>query len=740
MNDVNHTTTPFDAILMTATTSSSTLSEEAMNDKIASLKMAIRQAMHDAIETSSSSSHEVLLAADGNDKNNNSFALGMTLFGQDPAWIEQETCKQLQKLESELVSLLSEGTTDAPETLREEAQELRHQVSFLSLCSQVRAALNDDSQSPHHVVKALAYLEQAQAMLQDRRDSQSRNKNDDSTRHGKHNRQLVQALTTSCRRAQWQLVSQARHVVETNVTITSTSISIKTKQWTVALETLKLFSKELDPCLWKLMANIVQDVILPHLTKIAGPVTLQDTSTRMMHSLEWEMTTTADTTTSHLETLWNHRLSFLQTVLTFLYKHILLEQNASLVGSRLFGASNTTKGVWKAMHSLNLSSQSLHSFPATHIPLVQLLQDSCLTTLTHEQLQTLLQPFIDAMLELNFLTPDTNPLTDLLQPHRPVKQRQTQILTQARQILLHNDAHTTVSVGQDAKDEAFAVFTIPPCRVSMTATQLMQLCRDTLDEAVVASPQPIAAVLYQTARHVLDLYRAMTTPKDPRTAAIVHNDAVYLSHHCLTLGLEYQSRFADKNMTCIFVDMVPLFRQMAQDALGNELERQEQSLREMVAPNISLWGASLASNQVMAEWIDAKTALEQAMRHLEQELLHVWRPLLAKSVLDRSLQYLLDSLLGLYQEQLLHHTTAISETASFWVASLFATVVQQYHTPESFLALYKFLTMSSLADVEVALSQGAFVSLTAHQLTHLIRATFNDSDKRRKLLKALQKE
>jgi centromere/kinetochore protein ZW10 len=139
----------------------------------------------------------------------------------------------------------------------------------------------------------------------------------------------------------------------------------------------------------------------------------------------------------------------------------------------------------------------------------------------------------------------------------------------------------------DLKEEALANFRLSRCSVSDSANKLMALVRNTMDEALAVStsvPQdsPLAILrptLYKTAREMFSLFSAIIQANHgrevanvPRTAAVLHNDSVFLAHHCLTLGLEYKEKFPQFDeddsrgnllkQTCIFVDMVPLYREV----------------------------------------------------------------------------------------------------------------------------------------------------------------------------------
>jgi centromere/kinetochore protein ZW10 len=346
------------------------------------------------------------------------------------------------------------------------------------------------------------------------------------------------------------------------------------------------------------------------------------------------------------------------------------------------------------------------------------------------------------------------------------------------------DYHTTVTVGDEPFPSSMTgplgqlapgleVFLLPHCAVSQTAQESMKLCRSTLDEAastaqrlrsqLTSSPSTSSSslstslstaqwllsilplALYRSSRDVLDLFRSLVPALHgadiaslPRTAAIFHNDCVYMAHHCLTLGLEYKDLFPSYGedgtepdqaasdactllrQTCTFVDMVPLFRNLAEKALGTILDRHAKELVEIVGSRIPLFGPSLRSNEILQEWSDAESAVNAGLHHLRQ-LHRAWTPILTKDILRGSIWYLSDVVMGLLVEQV-SAAKDISTSASQFVSSLFASasrgVLELVENDASasrvfdrFQAYGKFMDMS-LADVQLALSDGGFRCVT----------------------------
>jgi hypothetical protein len=342
-------------------------------------------------------------------------------------------------------------------------------------------------------------------------------------------------------------------------------------------------------------------------------------------------------------------------------------------------------------------------------------------------------------------------------------------------------------------EEALEVFRFPQCAVSITAFESMKLCRQTLQDATVVAQglckrldsaslssesrsttlwllSTLPGAMYRSARDVLDLFRNLIPARYgaeiaavPRAAAIFHNDCAYMAYQCLTLGLEYKDLFpavppppaSDAGIaargseeeekeaqqeaseacgllrqTCTFVDMVPLFRNLAERALGSMLDNHARELVELVKPQIPLLGQALRSNEILQEWSDAESALRGALHHL-RKLHQAWKPVLSQDILHGSMWYLSDVVLTLLLDQV-GSARDMSTSATQFVSSLFASAsqgvlaladndVSASRALDRFQAYAKFMDMN-LADIEVALSDGVFRSVTGTFVTSGRRA------------------
>jgi hypothetical protein len=222
--------------------------------------------------------------------------------------------------------------------------------------------------------------------------------------------------------------------------------------------------------------------------------------------------------------------------------------------------------------------------------------------------------------------------------------------------------------------------------------------------------------------------------------------------------------------------MIPPFRDLANKSMGAMIEKQKAQLYELVAPRLVSFQEALTSNESVTEWDDADTALRAAlfhMRHLSQS----WKLVLARNVYCMAMGNLVDMILILFVDPVLK-SDAITEAASRFIHSLFFDAVrgvadffviessegsmkQTNSSNESFSgndntvqersiqltkkystllaktrAVGNFMVMR-LDEIQRGLEEGTFCSVNARELSHLITAAFDNSEKRTILLNDL---
>lgn len=376
------------------------------------------------------------------------------------------------------------------------------------------------------------------------------------------------------------------------------------------------------------------------------------------------------------------------------------------------------------------------------------------------------------------------------------KQR-TKILSQGRKLLVDQDFHDTMKVGVNVREtqksdrpsyfeymldfpndnEDMSLFVLHEQKISVIASDLMKLCIETMELSVTTDfkvdgdlEQLMPPMLYRSARELFDLYRAIIPATHghevatiPRTAAVLHNDCVYFAHKMLSLGLEYKDRFPsfkpeeEWSMKCTFIDMVPIFREVAEQSMKDMIRYQMNQLTEVVCPRITYIKEALGENEGVVEWTEAETALQAGLYHL-RHLSQSWWNVLSYEVYSRAMGNLVDALYSIYLHEVMQ-AKDISESACHFVWSLFHDAIkgtaelfaikegfdESLNEATKYCKLWKkfntigeFMNMS-IADINVNLSNGTFREVTGPELSKLVTAVYADSERRRKLLQLLAK-
>ena len=844
--------------------------DASLSERLQAVKDSVRKATEEALKDAACESPLELrfkdttdAAAEENDDPNSSesFALGMTLFGKDVSSVEREIRDKLDRIEASLKEVViavqshegetsdedDEDMSNDPESLQAEADMLTSRIHFLRECSSARSLLDEatmvsSSATPNNpdFVEAARLLAKAQIALQNAqnvvREEEQRSTEPTPALLGAY--RIINAIRDPMRRKRVELLSKAMALLESSITLTSESITVRegrigpghsqqAQGMHAAYDILDALSpassESLESVLRRLTDRLFDIVIKPQLdahkkgTAVARPWVFREVTdgtkgltSRVAltksptHTLEWSLevndTAAAVSSLGLPEELsirtWEETFKFVQRIMSFVGERMLLQRVplCQHVGQRLLGKPGTSSGTSLNLEAFGLESSLLEDDKGLFVkPVVQLMWDTCIPSHLQSRdlsslgtlagkLRVCTESFEAVMRRTHFLQAnDYYPLSDLASNYESkyVEKRRCTLLNEARNALLNKDYHNTVEVGVDVKpasddildeDDGMSVFKLHKASVSQTASCIMSLCRSTMDEAVsvqVDNPSsPLAllpATLYRTSREMLDLFRAIIPATHggevasiPRTAAVHHNDCVFLAHHCLTLGLEYKDKFPlaagseDKRaqllrQTCMFVDMVPPFRELAERSMGDMLERQKGQLWDIVGSRITLLGDSLQSNESLAEWSEAETALKAGLYHL-RHLAQAWKPILSQEVFGRSMGYLADALFTMFCDQVIE-ATAISEPACQFVNALFRTAMERVsdvfdrgtklcRTWDRFSAVGRFMDMS-LSDIQAALTEGVFRSITGAELSRLIVATFDESKRRDHLLQVL---
>uniref|UniRef100_A0A8C2TKB9 Zw10 kinetochore protein n=1 Tax=Coturnix japonica TaxID=93934 RepID=A0A8C2TKB9_COTJA len=134
-------------------------------------------------------------------------------------------------------------------------------------------------------------------------------------------------------------------------------------------------------------------------------------------------------------------------------------------------------------------------------------------------------------------------------------------------------------------------FSLPTCRISASVEKLMELAYQTLLETTASTDQCCIQLFYsvrnifQLFYDVVPTYHKENLQKLPQLAAIHHNNCMYIAHHLLTMGHQFQYRLT--NILCdgaaTFVDLVPGFRRLGMECFLAQMRVQKGEILERLS-------------------------------------------------------------------------------------------------------------------------------------------------------------
>ncbi|XP_048418364.1 centromere/kinetochore protein zw10 homolog [Stegostoma tigrinum] len=203
---------------------------------------------------------------------------------------------------------------------------------------------------------------------------------------------------------------------------------------------------------------------------------------------------------------------------------------------------------------------------------------------------------------------------------------------------------------------------IPTCRISESVQKLIELAYQTLSEATSATPE-CAMQLFYTVRNMFHLfydvvptYHKDTLQKLPQLTAIHHNNCMYIAHHLITLGHQFQCNLPSPlcNGAATFVDFVPSFRRLGTECFLVQLRSQRDELLERL---------SNARNLLSLDDVNNYTAANKAVRqviHQLKRLGKVWQDVLPVHIYCKSMGTLLNTAIT----EIVNKVTALEDISS----------------------------------------------------------------------------
>lgn len=244
-----------------------------------------------------------------------------------------------------------------------------------------------------------------------------------------------------------------------------------------------------------------------------------------------------------------------------------------------------------------------------------------------------------------------------------------------------------------------------------------------------------------------------------QVAAIVHNDFYHLSQEILGLAFQYRADFpSDLQKQVVFVDLAPIFSQMADAILRRQIQLTVDTISEAID------GAEGFQNTHQPQHYEsAKFSIEQVVFILEKIRI-MWESILPRSIYRKSMCNVLGSVFSrITRDMLLIDDMAAEETLQLQglihlalenLSSLFLSLVENNDGSTKFLdhdawiqldgilpSLKKFRKLAELLDMSLKSITSCWESgdlvrcgFTSSEVQNFIKAIFADSPLRKECL------
>lgn len=369
--------------------------------------------------------------------------------------------------------------------------------------------------------------------------------------------------------------------------------------------------------------------------------------------------------------------------------------------------------------------------------------------------------------------PLVNPLSTIISElnGKYCDSRRRQLLSRARDTLLSDYHNTMFGTGDALEDDvasagnvgdakamieqsgasAMQALSFDCCQISLAAWRILRLCNEVMKEACLpSSSEHNSHVLYQSARDCLDLFIAIIPVKFgevidtvPRMGAVFYNDCSYIAHNCTLITFRYRRDMAGSAIlkeNIGFVDFIPRLRSLGQKCLAKHTELQKSTLLSCL-DSIRL--------SPLGDSGDAGNNDEGAVRtmnHLEQ-LRSQWQNVLPDNVYERIMGYLVECIIRSAVAPV-QAADVIAATAATDIGRIFRSLskcknvlldTQEENVLRMVPSYNKFCVLTELLDYSISevmewLPRKKFSSFTSAELSALIKALFDHSERRQNIL------
>uniref|UniRef100_A0A0B7BFU7 Centromere/kinetochore protein zw10 homolog n=1 Tax=Arion vulgaris TaxID=1028688 RepID=A0A0B7BFU7_9EUPU len=547
----------------------------------------------------------------------------------------------------------------------------------------------------------------------------------------------------------------------------------------------------------KAFANMFQEHVIPlildnvHLNITLK--TLKQTKTLSIRCHDVQSSDTSQESAKNYPTgekMYIHIFGNLMNILDYLQKlflHVEYGRNEATTMLDVSSASetNSTSSSFSKGTLMSLLGQSVSSW------LLDLLQKTVLAKAIPSSAKDLAgfsevigvtQLLQDQLLKLRFIQPDNTVLMQYVQNINILfANKKSQTTLEKAHSLMTSDLHDTVAVAEDKPIGEWPPLTrggvkksqrldsavehqlsdntlrMPKCRISENIQTLMMLAYETLCEATESSPECATQMFYAVRNmfelfyHVVPTYHSQNFEAFPQIAALHHNNCMFIAHHLLTLSHQFAPKLpSPDNKT--FVDLIEKIRRSGVEVFLAQLNRQRSLLLEYLGGADGFGRMEEESSREKAEKAVKQVTLQ--LGHLQK----IWKPVLPINIYKKAMGKLIQAVVGSISdsisslEDIAQEAThrldvllvLIEQTAGEMLTSPGEVAAAELlrHVPDwARLTEVKFMLAASLSEIADRWAEGTgplALSFTPMEVKQMIRALFQNTDRRANLLVAIK--
>ena len=317
------------------------------------------------------------------------------------------------------------------------------------------------------------------------------------------------------------------------------------------------------------------------------------------------------------------------------------------------------------------------------------------------------------------------------------------------------------------------LFSFPTCKISKNVLKVITVAQNALNEGMengsarIMSSAKLVFVLYSS---VMPVFHKDSLRTLPLYSALAFNNCMFLAHSCVLMGYEYKSGMSnndnDNEFLLSFADSIVKLRTVGIDLFQEQLKRQRDQLGAIIEES-GLGDSNSASvdNDPAAEEGQLPPKAEQSFKQISHQLNHlknVWQNVLPLNVFGRSMGVLVNFVIGEISGKVLR-LEDISADSATRISSLLNSlegklpdlfqvegesksskhdVVRYVRAWQRFKELILVLN-ANLKEIEDRWAGGKgplAVEFTVEEMKRLIRALFQNTDRRAAVLSRIKFE